>query len=155
MCSEELIVRSTPYPKAYHLLDCHVLWFRVWALGSGLGSMWHFLCVMYLGLWRGLHLRRRDSNYWGWGSEGGPRWTGQGRRRSTAQDKRVAQREDGERQCDNQLGERYPIVSICEIHCHSLSSGWTRRKMLENEQLPRRLRFGIRVRRRTDGFGLL
>ena len=33
------------------------------------------------------------------------------------------QREDGERQCDNQLGERYPIVSICEIHCHSLSSG--------------------------------
>jgi len=60
------------------------------------------------------------------GRDGGRRWTGRGRGqlRSMAQDKRVAQRESGERQCNNQLGKRYAIVSIGEIQwCHSLSLG--------------------------------
>ena len=40
--------------------------------------------------------------------DGGRRWMGrrQGQLQSTVQDKRVAQQEDGERQCNNQLGER-------------------------------------------------
>ncbi len=47
-----------------------------------------------------------------------------------AQDKRMAQQVDGERQCDNQLGKRYPIVLIGEIRGRSWSSGLTRRKMM-------------------------
>jgi hypothetical protein len=64
--------------------------------------------------------------------DGGRRWMGQGqgRRQSTAQDKRVAQQEDGEMQCNNQLGKRYPIILIGKIHCHSLSLGRTRRKKM-------------------------
>jgi hypothetical protein len=51
-------------------------------------------------------LRQRRQRGGGAQRDGGRGWTGQrqGRRQSTVQAKRMAQRENGERHCDNQLG---------------------------------------------------
>jgi len=73
--------------------------------------------------WR--RLRWRWQRGGGAQCDGSRRWTGrgQGQWRSTAQDKRVAQREDGERQCDNQLEAGGQIG--CKHQLHNLLKNMT------------------------------